>query len=126
VSGGGRVEKSNARSLLLDRGELGHCEMMRVQLPHFCLAADRQFSAQFSPANDSAALSQRSALGRRPKSKPAIRLIADHRNFYKVENYAHPTITKVTIARRRYGLRRSMAAGSSGQTFVRLQLEGKR
>ncbi len=27
---GGRVEKSNARSLLLDRGELGHCEMMRV------------------------------------------------------------------------------------------------
>jgi hypothetical protein len=30
VSGGGRVEKSNARSLLLDRGELGHCEMIRV------------------------------------------------------------------------------------------------
>jgi len=30
VSGGGRVEKSNAWSLLLDRGELGHSEMMRV------------------------------------------------------------------------------------------------
>jgi hypothetical protein len=28
VSGGGRVEKSNARSLLLDRGELGHSEMI--------------------------------------------------------------------------------------------------
>jgi hypothetical protein len=28
VSDRGRVEKSNSRSLLLDRGELGHCEMM--------------------------------------------------------------------------------------------------
>jgi hypothetical protein len=42
-------------------------------------------------------------------------LLADDRNFYKVENCAHSTITKVTIARRRYVFdgpwRREAAAG---------------
>ena len=35
MSDRGRVEKSNSRSLLLDRGELGHCEMMRVSCHTF-------------------------------------------------------------------------------------------
>ena len=35
VSDRRRIEKSNSRSLLLDRGELSHCEMMRVSCHTF-------------------------------------------------------------------------------------------